>query len=171
MEIIDQIDKNNNVIGEIEKATAHKVGLRHRVAAGLVKYRNSYLITKAADYKVEAGGLYHSVGGHVLSGEDYLTALIRETREEVGLRINKSQVNLIGSYWFEKEYESRIEKERFQVYIINTTNPKDIKLNKEHYNPEWFSKSDLKDLLMNDSSKLSAPLNYTLKNLFFKDEI
>jgi isopentenyldiphosphate isomerase len=84
MELFDLVDENDNVIGTIDKPTAHANKKLHRVVA-------VYVFNKAGELYVQVhkagGGLYdHSVGGHVSKGEDYVTAAQREAEEELGIR-------------------------------------------------------------------------------------
>src|SRR5436190_13765482 len=120
MEILDVIDANNNVVSKASKEECHIQGLPHRVSAVLIKnVENKYLIPTASELKVEKGKLYHSAAGHVSSGSTYEQTATRELEEETGLRALDEDLKLLGTYWFIKNYPERIEKERFQVYIIN----------------------------------------------------
>jgi hypothetical protein len=69
-ELLDIIDEDNRVIGQASKSAVHRQGLRHRVGAVLLRREDGkYLIPTASGIKAEAGRLYHSAAGHVLSGE------------------------------------------------------------------------------------------------------
>lgn len=167
MEILSIIDKENNVVGKEEKKIVHEKGLRHRVSAVLVEKEGKFLITTASDKKVEAGGLYHSVGGHVQANESYEENAVRETKEETGLKIKISDLELLGLYWFEKDYPTRIEKERFQVYkVLYQDKMGEVELNEEHYNEQWFSLSELKKIYNEKPDSFSAPLKHTMEIIF-----
>jgi len=83
-ELIDVVDKNNNIIGESDVATSHAKGLRHRIAGVFV------FDTEGALY-LQTGNKYGkhdlSVGGHVRKGESYEDAAKREMLEEIGLEV------------------------------------------------------------------------------------
>ena len=54
------------------------------------------LIQKRADHLEWAPGFWATTGGSAISGEDSRTAAIRETKEELGLDINSSQMKFIS---------------------------------------------------------------------------
>jgi 8-oxo-dGTP diphosphatase len=54
-----------------------------------------WLIQKRADHVEWAPGFWATTGGSAISGEDSITATIRETKEELGLDINASQMKFI----------------------------------------------------------------------------
>ena len=84
IEYFDVVDKKDKITGEkVTKVEAHLKKINHRCVV-------LYLLTE--DNKIwlqvhEKSGrrLDHSVGGHVASGEDYLTAIRREIYEEIGI--------------------------------------------------------------------------------------
>lgn len=56
-----------------------------------------YLIQKTSK---EKGEKYATTGGHVLSGETPKTAIIRETKEELGLDVSNENIIYIGDLLF-----------------------------------------------------------------------
>ena len=59
-------------------------------------------IKRKNDLKVMAGQV-NGVGGKVENGEDYIKACIRETEEETGYKIKKSQIKFCGMIRFEND--------------------------------------------------------------------
>lgn len=84
MELIDLIDEHDRVVGTTVKEAAHAKRLPHRVAAVLVFTEAGELYVQV--HKKSGGKFDHSVGGHVIKGEDYQTAAVREADEELGIR-------------------------------------------------------------------------------------
>lgn len=84
-ELIDVVDKDNNIIGESDVATAHAEGLRHRVAG-------VFVFDADGDLYLQTGNKYGkydlSAGGHVRKGESYEDAAKREMLEEIGLKVS-----------------------------------------------------------------------------------
>lgn len=118
-EQLDIIDENNTIVGQEQKSVVHEKGLRHRVSAVLVQNsEGKYLIPTASNLKVEAGGLFHSAAGHVTAGHEYQESAARELWEETGLKANPNDFELFGTFWLEKEYSTRIERERFEVFKV-----------------------------------------------------
>lgn len=167
-ELLDVIDQNNQVVNQEMKSLVHEKGLGHRVSAVLIQNQEGkYLITTASQHKVEAGNLFHSAAGHLSAGESYLQGAIRELEEELGLQSKEADLDFLGSFWFEKEYPSRKEKERFEVYKITfSVEMGQVRLNDEHLNEQWFSKEQLKEIYQDTPARLSAPLKHSCENIF-----
>lgn len=165
-ELIDVIDFQNQIVFQKMKSEVHEKGLPHRVAAVMLQRADEkYLVPTASDIKVEAGGLFHSAAGHIPSGETYLQGAKRELWEECG--VNAEDFEFMGTFWFEREYDSRIEKERFEVYrALYTESMGQIKLNEEQVNEKWLSKEELKEIFRNTPEKISKPLQYTCREIF-----
>ena len=170
-EVVDVINNKDLITGQAAKAAVHRQGLRHRVAAVLLQRANGkYLIPTASRLKAEAGLLYHSAAGHVLSGESYLDSARRELLEETGMAAE--DLEYLGAFWFEKEYPSRIEKESFRVYRATyrrSMGP--VRLNEEQIHEQWLSEEELKAIYRDKREEISAPLFMTCKHIFgFENE-
>lgn len=167
-ELVDVINENNEVVGQAMKSEVHQKGLRHRLAAVLLQNEaGKYLIPTASEKKVEAGKLTFSAAGHVQSGNNYLESACRELLEETGLKAEVSQVEQFGSFWVEKEYSTRIEKERFEVFKIKYDSIMgNVVLNEEQTNEQWLSEEELKEIYRNHPDKLSFALRLSCKYLF-----
>ena len=164
-ELVDVIDKNNNIVGTELKSIVHKEGLRHRVSAVLLQDKNGkYLIPTASNIKVEAGLFNHSAAGHVPTGETYLKSARRELLEETGLSINERGLSYLRTFWIVKDYKIINVKERFEVFLAKY-NPKmgKVKLNKEQVNEQWLSLEELRKIFIKSPEKLSYPLTLTCK--------
>lgn len=165
-EYLDIIDINNNIVDRATKSDAHKNGLRHRVSAVLLKRKDGkYLFPTASSLKVESGKLFHSSAGHVCSAESYIQTAIRELDEECGIKVN--QVKLLDSFWFEYDYENRIEKERFEIFEAEYHESMGkIKLNNEQVNEKWLILDQLQKIFIKNPEQISLPLQLTCKRVF-----
>ncbi len=163
-ETVDVIDEKDRVVGRGLKSRVHASGKRHRVSAVLLERNDgTYLIPTASGKKVEAGRLYHSAAGHVMAGESYRDAALRELKEETGAVAES--VSLLGSFWFEKDYPSRIERERFEVYVARYSGKGPIKLNGEQVDERWLSRDALLAIWRETPEKVSDPLKLTCELL------
>lgn len=117
MEKFDLVDINDNVIGETDKETSHKNGDLHRVIAIFVFNQNGELYLQE---HLKSGGLFdHSVGGHVIKGEDYDDAAKREGFEELGLNC---QLQKISIFYSDESYGRMNIKHMFGIYECTPTN-------------------------------------------------
>lgn len=55
-----------------------------------------YTPVRTADKTIAPNGLDYSVGGHVGSGDDYLTTIIREAAEELNLSISEDDLEFVA---------------------------------------------------------------------------
>ena len=88
-ELLDIVDAYGNPTGEQrDKADIHRLGLPHRdVHVWITDGQNVLQQQRAWDKKIMPGAWDIAVGGHVGAGESYLDAAMRETEEELGLRL------------------------------------------------------------------------------------
>src|SRR5687768_10120805 len=88
-ELLDIVDPSGNPTGEQrDKTEIHRLGLPHRdVHVWITDGTNVLEQQRAWDKKIMPGAWDIAVGGHVGAGENYLDAAIRETEEELGLRL------------------------------------------------------------------------------------
>lgn len=128
-ELIDVLDENGNKTGEIlTREQIHKRGLCHRIVVIVViDAQGNILMQKRSKSKKENPGKWDvTAAGHVSSGQTVIQAAIRETLEEVGIKINEKELEYILTYKSEKNGE----KEICDCYIVKKEKIKleDIKL-------------------------------------------
>jgi len=133
--------------------------------AKIIDFSQAWSFATASKIKVEAGKLFHSAAGHVPSGESYAQSAIRELNEECGVKVDS--VKLLGYFWFEQDYPTRSEKERFEIFEAKYSESMGpIKLNKEQVDEKWLSLTELKKIFTNQPDKVSGPLKLTCKFIF-----
>lgn len=99
MEYIDLVDTNDNVIGNDSRENIDKKGLKnYRVINIIVVNSKSQIILaqRSKKKKYFGGCFFFSVGGHVMSNENYEEAAYRELKEE--LNITKVDLEEIGHF-------------------------------------------------------------------------
>lgn len=89
-ELIDVIDKDGAKTGEVAtRDEVHRRGLWHKIAAvAVIDSKNRILLQQRSMDKLTNPGKWDiAAAGHVDAGENTLTTAIRETAEEVGLKV------------------------------------------------------------------------------------
>lgn len=116
----------------------------------------TFVLFQKRSEKVQHGGFYDSsAGGHVDAGEDILIAAIRETEEEIGLKLSPDELKLVCSYMTDKKF--------ITVYLSDRTGKNDeLKLNDEVESVEWVS---LDDFDMFVRARVKPPLRELLPHL------
>lgn len=98
MEIWDILDEHGNKTGRFA-VRGEALASGEYILAVHVYIRNSkgeYLIQKRSMKKQILPGIWDITGGVVIAGEDNIHAAIREVKEEVGIILERDQMNLIG---------------------------------------------------------------------------
>lgn len=133
-ELIDVLDENGNVTGEIlTREQIHRKGLWHRIVViAIIDTQGNILMQQRSKSKAKNPGKWDvSVAGHVSSGQTSTKAAIRETLEEVGIKVNEEELEYILTYKnkenVEKDY---IDNQIYDCYIVKREkiDLKDIKM-------------------------------------------
>lgn len=145
-EMLDVVDEGDNVIGQAEFTEVHKQGLLHRFTRVLVENDKNELILSKRGPNISDPGMIDSAGGHVMSGETYLQAAIRELKEEYGIvaknleyignisdRTRLERENMIGQLFYLK-YDGSFNFEENEVENIECIKTDDLLNNKHSYN-------------------------------------
>lgn len=122
-DILVLVDSNDNEIGYNEKMDVHIKGQLHRAFSLFIynKANNKLLIHKRAFEKYHSGGLWtNSCCSHPRKGERLVEAIIRRTREELGLDITCYTENLkeVGKFRYYKNFGDCVENEIDHVFVL-----------------------------------------------------
>lgn len=90
-ERLDVVDANDRVVGTRTRGEIHRDDLMHRAVHLLVfNAVGEVFLQKRSNAKDNNPGLWDSsVSGHVDAGETYEACVVREAREEIGLRLDE----------------------------------------------------------------------------------
>lgn len=93
-EVFDVVDEQDRVVGRSTRGEVHARRLLHRATHVLVfNSRGEVFLQKRSMAKDSAPGCWDSsCSGHLDSGEDYLTAAVRELKEEIGVGAKPDQL-------------------------------------------------------------------------------
>lgn len=133
-ELIDVLDENGNKTGEIlTREQIHKKGLWHRIVViAIIDGQGNILMQQRSKNKAKNPGKWDvAAAGHVSSGQTSIEAAIRETLEEVGIKVNDKELEYIFTYKDIKNIaEDYIDNQIYDCYIVKREqiDLKDIKM-------------------------------------------
>ncbi len=117
-ELVDLYDDEYRVIGAIERDKAHTTGALHKTMhCWYVDDRFVYFQIRSSNVGFP-GLLDVTAGGHVGRGEDGMTALLREAKEEIGVELPSSGMHQIGRNQFTFRNEGTWVREFSEVYML-----------------------------------------------------
>ena len=102
-ELLDLVDKNDNVIGTIWRSKSNSLSETKagfiRAATALIQNDKGdlWIPRRTADKRIAPNGLDSSMQEHIGSGESYLEATIRGFKEELNLDVTEYQLEYIGT--------------------------------------------------------------------------
>lgn len=141
-ELIDIYNAAGEKIGCAERSRAHGDNtLLHRAAHVLVFSQDGRLLLqkRSASKRIQPGKWDASVGGHLGTGEDFLTGARRELAEELGLPEDTPLEHL-----FDVEIRNEIESEDARVFKAVSDGP--FNFQKEEIDEvRFFTADELKD--------------------------
>ena len=122
-EYIDIVDDTAQPIGETAlKSIIHSKGYKHNtVHLWFYTSKGEILLAQRSANKTICPLLWDvSVSGHVDAGESLVQAAIRETNEEIGLKINESDLYKIGVFKCFQSYPNGIiDNEFHHTYLVH----------------------------------------------------
>ena len=138
MDDVVVVNENDEVIGTMLRAVAHKDGTPHRIAVIYVTNPEGKILIQVR----MTGRLDHSSAGHVDPGEDYLTTAQRELSEELGM--NNVELKLIG-HGVSEEIVTEMGEHRVHVMEIFSCTGEPGKLQEEEVQNVYWA--DPKEIL------------------------
>lgn len=151
-EVFDVVDANDQVIGCNTRSEVHRKNLLHRsVHAIVVNESGEVFLQLRGPHRDNNPNLWDSsVAGHLQSGEDYDQAMIRETEEEIGIRLDGPPKKL-----FKLEASPTTDYEFCWIYKIVNNGPFEIDAN-EAVKGCWFSPRELDSWIDGSPEELTA---------------
>jgi len=173
MEYLDICDAEGNLTGQKKtKKEAHEQGLWHRsVHVWIINSQNEILLQRRSPLVDNYPNMWDiSAAGHVSAGEDCVRAALRETEEEIGLKIKPEELEQIGEVKQTSKREGYINNEINPIYIVK----RDLEVDKIKKQDEevaavkFMPYRELQSLIENkDTSLVSHPEEYILLFKYF----
>lgn len=121
MELLNVYDNEGNVTDRVVPRGDKSVILNDNEHIGVVvvfieNSKGEFLIQKTS---VKKGSEYSSTGGHVDAGETHLSSILRESKEELGIEVDESELEYLGFLLYDKPI-------RFMYYLKKDIDIKDI---------------------------------------------
>lgn len=160
-EYFDILDENGNFLNMLaDRDEAHSKGLWHRaVVVFLVNRNNQVLLQRRSPLKKKWPNMLDvSAGGHSIAGEFGFETAIRETFEELGVKVKKEDIVFIGCTK-NSFVKGNIKDNMFNEYCIVNTEICLSSLNlqtEEVCEAKFVSFDDLRKM-MNDGYKDLTP--------------
>ena len=147
-ELFDVLDEKGKYTGRIEtRKVCHRDGLWHKaVTVCIINSKGQVLLQRRSKNKrLWPDMLDITAGGHVLAGEFGFESIIRETKEEIGIDIDRKDMIFIGS-GLSQNIKGDINNKHFNEYyiVLKDIDEKDIKLQEEEVSEvKWVDKDEI----------------------------
>ena len=171
-EYFDVLNEKGEFTNDIaSRDECHKKGLWHKaVVLFIISNDNKKVLLqqRSAAKKLWPNLWDITAGGHVLSGELGYQSVIRETKEEIGMDLNKEALEFIGATTSENREGDIINRHYNEYYIAHKDiDLDDIVLQKEEVQDiRWFDKEEIINRVNNNYENLTDKVgvwNYLIK--------
>lgn len=147
-EFFDVLNEKGNFTGKTEsREKCHKEGLWHKaVVVFIINSKNQVLLQRRSPNKRMWPNMWDvTAGGHVLAGEFGFEAILRETKEELGIELEKNDITFIGSTLSTNEKGDILNKHFNEYYIANKDlDETKLKLQLEEVSEvKWIDKDEI----------------------------
>lgn len=148
-ELLDIVNEHDKVIDSIHRRDMMRLrnisGHYLRVVEVFLQRPNGdiYLPRRSPEKKIFPGSLDHSAAGHINKGESYEEALVRETREELGIETT------LADFIFIKKFKPTDELFYFRKFYLLCTD-QEPKLSPEHTEAVWLSLDRIQEVVDRD---------------------
>lgn len=170
MELLDVVDENNNITGQKEdRDIIHTKGILHReVAIWVMNDIGEVLVQKRAASKKQAPNKWGITAGHIDVGEEPDIAILRETYEEIGLELDKTDIDFLFVKKIEKKFSDDWYNNHFKYFYFTKTDKKisEFKVQKEELSElKYITIEELEEIVKNKDD------NYTFSRSYYMNDI
>lgn len=160
-EFFDVLNERGEYINKVaSRDECHKEGFWHKAVVVFVVSNDDKKILlqqRSSNKKLWPNCWDITAGGHVLAGELGYQALIRETEEEIGVKLDKSCLEFIGATTSENIKGDIINRHFNEFYIVHSDiDLEDITLQEEEVQDiKWFDKEEVMRRIHNNYEGLT----------------
>lgn len=154
MELLDIVDENGIPTGEVmEREKVHDLNLLHwEVALYVINDKGQTLLQKRSSSKRFDPNKWGLCAGHVESGETLDEAILRESREELGLNLNINDLNVLD----EKEVKIRESNSHVRKVYYVICNKENFEFQEEEISEvRWFDIDEVINMINNNDESLT----------------
>ena len=171
-EFFDVLNEWGEYTDKVEsREVCHKNGLWHRAVVVFILSTDNkkVLLQQRSSSKKLWPNLWDiTAGGHVLTGELGYQSAIRETKEEIGISIDKNELTFIGATTSENKSGDIINRHFNEYYIVHKdVDIKDVVIQKDEVQDiKWFDKEEVIRRISNNYEDLTDKIgcwDYLLK--------
>lgn len=144
-EIINLVDTEGQIVGNIEKLEAHKKGLLHEAFSVFIFNDNKeLLLQRRAIEKYHSGGLWtNTCCSHPRSGEDLSTAVHRRMIEEMGFDI--PEIKRVYAFIYNVPLDHGLIEHEYDHVLVGQYSGEKINPNPDEVcDHKWVSLEELK---------------------------
>ena len=146
-EYFDVLNEEGNYTGKVEsREKCHKEGLWHKaVVVFIINSKDQVLLQRRSPNKKLWPNMWDvTAGGHVLTGEFGFQTIIRETKEELGIELNKNEITFLGSSRSSNVKGDIVNNHFNEYYIANKDiDETKLKLQEEVSEVKWIDKNEI----------------------------
>lgn len=167
MEKWDVYDKDGNLVGYTKTKNDGWNSEEYHLGASLwiINYEGNLLIQKRAASKRRLPNVWCNIGGSVVSGESSRQGCVREVEEEIGIKVNGSDLVLLQRVVF----NNTINDDYALIYDLQIENV--IIQPEEVSDVKWASINEIKNLftqglfMINELADLEKVIEFISKNV------
>ncbi len=150
MELLDIVDENNKLTGDIvEREIVHEKGFWHReVAVIIVNEEGKMLLEKRAPTKKQSPNKWALCAGHIEAGDIPENAIVREMKEEIGVDVSIDKLEFIKAAMRNIKFNDDLYNRAFQYTYFWKTDKKESEFvvqEEELTEVKFFEIQEIKD--------------------------
>ena len=158
MEYLDIVDEENNLTGKTEERDIiHEKGLWHReISVWIMNQYGEVLLQKRSAKKKQGANKWSICAGHVDIGEQPIQAAIREIEEELGIKVEESELRYLFTEKVATTFPNSYNNVFSYKYFLKTN------IDIDEYIINLDELSELKYISLNELEQLTIekPSNY-----------